>query len=107
MRLEPQTSCGNVRVNPGFFPPVAFVTVAMNLAMMPSTECDNPLVADLSPKCAALREAQMMGIGRCAAADKARLGRDKSEMILVPNATRLGMGKFALVNGLYCMTCSS
>ena len=56
MRLEPQTSCGTVRVNPGFFPPVAFVTVAMNLAMMPSTECDNPLVANLSPKCAALRK---------------------------------------------------
>ena len=79
----------------------------MNLAMMPSTECDDPLVADLLSKCAALRKAQMMGIGRCAAADEARLGRDKSEMILVPNATRLGMGKFTLVNGLYCMTCSS
>ena len=78
MRLEPQTSCGTVRVNPGFFPPVAFVTVAMNLAMMPSTECDNPLVADLLSKCAALRKAQMMGIGRCAAADEARLRRDKS-----------------------------
>ena len=78
MRLEPQTSCGNVRVNPGFFPPVALVTVAMNLAMMSSTECDNPLVADLSSKCAALRKAQMMGIGRYAAADEARLGRDKS-----------------------------
>jgi hypothetical protein len=78
MRLEPQTSCGYVRVNPGFFPPVAFVTVAMNFAMMAATECDDPLVANLSPKCAALRKAQMMGIGRCAAADKARLGRDKS-----------------------------
>ena len=72
----------------------------MNLAMMASTECNDPLVADLSSKCAALREAQMMGIGRCAAADEARLGRDKSEMIFVPNATRLGMDKFALVNGL-------
>jgi hypothetical protein len=69
----------------------------MNLAMMPSTECDDPLVADLSSKCAALRKAQMVGIGRCAAADKAWLGRDKSQMILVPNATRLGMGKFARV----------
>ena len=74
----------------------------MNLAMMPSTERDNPLVADLSAKCAALREAQMMRIGRCAAADKAWLGRDKSQMIPVPNATRLGMGKFALVNGVRC-----
>jgi hypothetical protein len=78
MRLEPQTSCGDVWVNPGFFPPVAFVTVAMNFAMMAATECDNPLVANLSPKCAALREAQMMRVRRYAAADKARLGRDKS-----------------------------
>ena len=79
----------------------------MNLAMMASTECDDPLVADLSSKCAALRKAQMMGIGRCAAADEARLGRDKSEMIFVPNAMRLGMDKFALVNGLCWQTCSS
>jgi hypothetical protein len=50
----------------------------MNLAMMASAERDYPLVADLSSKCAVLRKAQMMGIGRCAAADKARLGRDKS-----------------------------
>jgi hypothetical protein len=78
MRLKPQTSCGNVRVNAGSSPPVAFVTVAMNLAMMHSTERDNPLVADLSSQCAALRKAQMMGIGRCAATDEARLARDKS-----------------------------
>ena len=74
----------------------------MYLAMMASTECDNPLVADLSSKCAALREAQMMGIGRCAAANEARLGRDESQMILVPNAPRLGMGKFALIDSLRC-----
>jgi hypothetical protein len=78
--------------------------MAMNLAMMASTECDDPLVADLSAKCGALREAQMMGIGRCAAADEARLGRDKSEMIFVPNATRLGMGQFTPVNGHYRLT---
>ena len=79
----------------------------MNLAMMPSTECDNPLVADLSSKCAALREAQMMRIGGCAAADEARLSRDESQMILVPNAPRLGMGKFAFVDGLRCRTWGS
>ena len=79
----------------------------MNLAMVASAECDDPLVADLSPQCAALRKAQMMGIGRCAAADEAWLGRDKSEMILVPNATRLGGDKFALVKALRCLTCSS
>ena len=62
----------------GFSPPVAFITVAMNLAMMASAECHDPLVADLSAKCAALREAQMMRIRRGPAADKARLGRDKS-----------------------------
>ena len=78
MRLEPQASCGNVRINAGFFPPVALVTVAMNLAMMPSTEGDDPFVANLSCKCAALRKPQVMRIGRGAAADEARLGRDKS-----------------------------
>ena len=76
--MQPQTSCGDVWVNPGLFPPAAFVTVAMNLGMVTSAEGDDPLVADLSSKCAALRKAQMMGIGRCAAADKARLGRYKS-----------------------------
>ena len=79
----------------------------MNLAMMASTERDDPLVADLTAKRAVLRKPQMMGIGRCAAADEARLGRDKSEMILVPDATRLGMGEFALVSGFCCLTCSS
>ena len=76
--MQPQTSRGNVRVNAGFFPPAALVTMPMNLAMVPSTECDNPLIADLSSKCASLREPQMMRIGRCAAADEARLGLDES-----------------------------
>ena len=72
----------------------------MNLGMVTSAEGDDPLVADLSPECAALRKAQMMRIGRCAAADEAWLGRDKSEMILVSNATQFGTDKFALVNAL-------
>ena len=79
----------------------------MNLAVMASTECDDPLVADLSSQCAALRKAQMMRIGRYAAADEARLGRDKSEMIFVSDATGLGMDKFVLVNGLRWQACSS
>ena len=43
----------------------------MNLTMMASTEHDHRLVTDLSAECAALRKAEMMGIGRCAAADEA------------------------------------
>ena len=62
--MEPQTLGGNVRINPGFLPPVALVTVAMNLAMMASAECDDPLVADLPSKCTALRKAQMIGTAR-------------------------------------------
>ena len=40
----------------------------------------------------------MMGIYRGAAADEAGLGSDKSEMILIANASRLGMDKFALID---------
>src|SRR5262249_55920153 len=56
-RLQPQTSCSTVRVNAGLFPPAALVAVAMNLAMVPTTECNDPFVADLSSKCAVLRKA--------------------------------------------------
>lgn len=75
-------------------------TMAMNLATVTATERDHPLGADFSPQCAALRKAQMMSIGRCAAADDAWLGRDKAAMILVANAPRLRIGKFALVDRL-------
>ena len=54
-------------------------------------------VANFSAKCAALCESEMMGIRRCAAANEARLDRHESKVIFIPNATRLGMGKSALI----------
>ena len=70
---EPQRACGARRIEPEFLPPSSFITVTVELAMMSPAERDRELVADLAPECTRLREAQMVWIGRPAAADQARL----------------------------------
>ena len=70
----------------------------MNLAMMPTAECDDPLVADLSPQCAALRKAQMMGIARLASTDQAGLLGNKAHVVAIANAPRFGMRQDRLVD---------
>lgn len=48
MRGEPQHAGGTGRIEPEFFPPPGFITVTMQLAMMPPTERHSEFVADLA-----------------------------------------------------------
>jgi hypothetical protein len=99
MRLQPQRASSDGRINASIFPPCGFIATAMDLPMMAAAERYREFVAYLSAKCAALSEAQMMGIRRCTAANQAWLGCDESKVILVPDAARLGTGKLAIYSG--------
>ena len=60
----------------------------MHRTMMPATEWDRELIADLAAKCAGLGESEMVGIGGLAAADEARLLHDIAQVLSVAIAPR-------------------
>ena len=64
----------------------------MDLAMMAAAERDRELIADLAAQRPMLGEAQMMGIGRPAAANQTGLLGDKPNVVAVAYPARLGMG---------------
>ena len=98
MRFEPQRTGRDGGVKPGFLPPSGFVTTAMHLAMVPSTQRDCELIADLAPERPVLGETQMMRVRRAATADEARLLGNMADMLAIADASRLWMGEGALIN---------
>ncbi len=66
--------------------------------MMRVAKRHDPLVADLSPQCARLSKAQMVGVARPAPAHEAWLCRDEVQVVLVANAPRLGQSQRRLVD---------
>ena len=64
--------------------------MAMEFTMMPSTKRDGELVANFATKGALLREAQMVSIRRCAAADQAAIARYRAHVFPITNATWFG-----------------
>ena len=56
MRGEPQRACSTSRIEPELLPPSGFVTVMMELAMMPPAERDRELITDSSTERAVLRD---------------------------------------------------
>jgi hypothetical protein len=76
MGREPQQSRGLSGINLGIAPPRGFITMAMDFTVVASAKRDGELVADFAAECAALCEAEMVGIAGLAAADQARLLRD-------------------------------
>ena len=92
---------GNLdRVDAGLLPPRAFVAGAMHRTMMPATEWDRELVADLAAKCAGLRETEVVGVRGLAAADEARLLHDIAQVLSVAIAPRGSEREDALVDAL-------
>jgi hypothetical protein len=89
MRFEPQRTGRNCRIKTGFLPPRRFIAIAMNLAMVPSTQRDSELIADLAPHCPALCEAQVVGIRGLTAAIQTRLLGYTSDVIAVSKPARL------------------
>ena len=59
------------------FPPCAFITGAMNLAVVDAAERDSKFVAHLAAKRPRLHEAEVMRIGMFSPADQARLFGDE------------------------------
>jgi hypothetical protein len=62
----------------------------MEFAMVPATKWYRELVADFATKGAFLREAQMVRIRRCAAADQAAVAHHRADVLAITNATRFG-----------------
>src|SRR6478672_9656087 len=71
------------RVDAGALPPGSFVPGPMRGAVMCSTERYREFIARLAAERAGLDELQVMGIGRFAAAQEARLLGHEAEVLLV------------------------
>ena len=70
----------------------------MKLPVMRTAERNSEVVADLAGHRSRLREADMVGVGRCLAAKQAGLGGDEAEVILVSGSMRLREGEGGLLN---------
>src|SRR5262245_13058631 len=72
----------------------------MHGAMMPATERDHEFIADLATECARLGKSEVVGIGRLATAQQARLLRDVAQVHPVAIAPRRRDREGALVDAL-------
>jgi hypothetical protein len=72
----------------------------MHRAMMPATEWDRELIADLAAERTGLSESEMMGIRGLATADEARLLGDIAKVLSVAIPTRGRDSEDALINAL-------
>ena len=92
-------SLGNRQwIDTQIIPPVDFLASLMELPMMDTAERNGELVADLEPQRPGLGKAQVMGIGWRAAAQKAWLRCDKSQMLSVAMASGVTKRQHASVN---------
>ena len=64
----------------------------MKLAVMGPADRHDELIANPAPKCARLREGEVMRVRRYAAAHQARLPQHESSVVLVPKANRFAQG---------------
>jgi hypothetical protein len=88
VRLLPEPAGNFDRVDAGLPPPAALVARAMHRPVMPATERDRELIADLAAECAGLGEAQVVGIRGLAAAHETCLLGDIAQVLPVAIATR-------------------
>ena len=100
MRFEPQCAGRYGRIYSCLPPPRGFVATAMHLAMMSATQGDGELVADLAPKCPALREAQVVSVTGLATANQTRLLGHMSDVLAVANPARLRQCQRTFINRL-------
>ena len=77
-----------VGIDAGSFPPLCFVAEAVDFAMVSTAQRHRVFVARLARQRPRLREAKVMGVGRLASTDQARLLGDKSDMEFIPHAAR-------------------
>ena len=98
MRLQPKRTGSNSRINASICPPCGFIAGAMDVTVMAAAQRHGEFIADFTPECAVLREAQMMRICWLAAANETGLFGHKPHMIPVTNAAWLRIGQMGLVD---------
>ena len=97
MRIEPQRAGRNSWIYSDLPPPRGFIAESVHLAMVPSTQRNSELIADLAAERPTLCKAQVMGIRRRATANKRQNhGRD----FIIRGASRVrrklnGVSKYA------------
>jgi hypothetical protein len=100
MCLFPEPSGDLERVDAGLTPPRALVAGAMHRTMMPATEWDRELIADLAAECTRLREPEVVGVAGLAAAQETRLLGDVAQVLPVTIAPRRSHREDTLVDAL-------
>src|SRR6516164_3641862 len=85
-------------VNAGLPPPRALVARAVHRAVMPATEWDRELIADLAAERTGLGEPEVVGVRGLAAAHETRLLGDIAKVLPVAIATRRSDREDALVD---------
>src|SRR5215472_10294333 len=103
MRLQPQAASRGGWVDTSLGPPHRFITTAMNLAMVPATERDRELVANLAAERRRLGKAQMMGIGGAAAADQARLLGYRLDVVTVTDPSSCRQRQDAFLDDCFAL----
>jgi hypothetical protein len=98
MGLQPQRAGRDGRINTGLDPPCSFIAAMMDLTVVTPAQRHGELVTHFSAKRAMLREPQVMGVCGPAATNQARLFGHGLDVLLVANATGLGMDQLALVD---------
>src|SRR6516225_8923132 len=88
MRLGPKLCRNGQWIDPLALPPGALVAAPVQLPMVQPADRDGEAVAHFSPHRPLLRELDVMGIRRGAAADQARLSGDKFQMLAIAVAYR-------------------
>src|SRR6516162_8165038 len=100
MRRLPEPAGDLDRVDAGLAPPRALVAGAMHRPMMPSTERDRELIADLAAERTGLGKSEVVGIRWLAAAHQTRLLGDVAQVLPVSIAPRGSHREDALVDAL-------
>ena len=83
MRLGPKVCRNGQWIDPLALPPGALIAAPVQLPMMQPADRDREAVAHFPPHRPLLRELDVMGIRRGAAADEAGLGGDKFQMLAI------------------------
>jgi hypothetical protein len=81
VRLFPEPAGNLDRIDAGLPPPGALVVRAMHRPMMPATERDRVLIADLAAERAGLGESEVVGVRRFAAAHETCLLGDVAKVL--------------------------
>jgi hypothetical protein len=98
MGFEPQRSRRVGRIYTHRVPPRNFVAAAVHLAVMPSTQWNGELIADLSPESSALREPEMMSIRGAPTANQTGLLGNKLDVLPIADPSGLGTDQRAFIN---------